>query len=569
VSEAPSIPEEKPRLPRFVKTFTYLLLAVLVIVGGWIGFRFAKLHLALAHARREFSNRQFMRAEFWTNRAFSVDAKNIEATRLMAEINEEQDNPAALGWRIKLAQREPGNTGNIMAWAKCALRFDQSEMAINALKALPKDFKSKSAEYHELIAGFALTSHEIGLAEAHFLRAAELDSANPVYRVNVAAFRLMYSPSPEVRAAAARDLENELADSRVTLFAARTLLSDAIQSGDRARTQRFAEKLRSLPERNFSDELSCLEAVMPDPAFHPALEKIEHRAESDARWTVAAGDWLNSRGMAAETVRWFDQLPKPTESNIRVQMTLAEAYLALHDWSRLQTFLAKCHWENGEYLRRAMLIRCKRELSQPWEREWNQLATEVEANPPDSLLLAQLVVGWNWRNKTLDLLWGASTKPETESKALEYLWGLYSRTNETRELLRVATAQLKLDPSNPTKKNNEAFLSLLLYGASERSERLAREASATNPRISEWAATYAYALHLNGKDDKAKQVMEKLPPEALNRPGVALYYAIILAANGNNAQAGETLAKLNQNGMLPEEQKLAADLAQQLNPTSH
>lgn len=451
-----------------------------------------------------------------------------------------------------------------MAWAESALHFGQTEMALNALNSLPPGFKSRSADYHKLMAYCALADHETGLAEAHFTTAVELDHKNPVHQGNLASFQLTYSSNPEVRAAAARNLEGLLTDPRVRLFTARALLGNAIQNRDPASAQRIATNLLSLPEHTFSDELSCLEAVMSEPAFHPALEGIEHRAASDSRWASEAGDWLNSHGMAAETLRWFAQLPKIIQANVHVQMTAAESHLDTNDWTGLENLLAKCQWEGGEFLRRAMLIRSKRELSQPWEKEWKKLETEVNENPHDSLLLAQLVLGWNWRNEALNLLWGAATKPQTESKALQTLWELYSRTGDTRQLLRVAQAQINLDPSNPTKKNNEAFLSLLLYGPTERSERLAKEASTSNPNIAEWAATYAYALHLSGKDSEAQNVMKNLPSQALERPGIALYYAIVLAANGDNAQAKESLAKLNPLGMLPEEQKLAADLAQQL-----
>jgi Flp pilus assembly protein TadD len=538
------------------------------MIGGWEGFRYAKLHLALERAHREFSQGEFMRAEFWTGRAFGVDEQNIEATRLMAEIDEAQNKPAALAWRIKVAQREPGNTEDIMAWAKCALRFGQDEMAVNALKGLPPDFKNRSAEYHELMAGCALAAHETGLAEANFITAAELDHGNPVYRANLSAFHLTNSSSPEIRTAAARDLEGALADSRASLFAARALLADAIRNKDNARAQRFADKLRALPEHTFSDDLSCLEAVMPEPAFHPALDQIEHRAGSSALWTIEAGEWLNSHGMAAETQRWFAQLPREIQSNVRVQMTAAESHVATYDWNGLETFLVKCRWDDCEFLRRAMLVRCKRELSQPWQDDWTQLVTDSKANPPNGLLLAQFVIGWGWRNEAINLLWDAAARPRTDSQALRYLWNLYSQTNETLELLRVAKAQLDLDPSNPAMKNNYAFLSLLLFGASEPSERLAQEASTANPSVPEWAATYAYALHLAGKESEAKKVMDHLSIEALGRPGIALYYAIVLAANGDTAKARECLSKLNQSGMLPEEQKLAAGLAQQLNVAS-
>jgi len=541
---------------------------VLVFIGALKGYGYAQLHLALARAQREFSTSQFMRAEFWAGRALHVDEKNIEATRLMAEIYEAQDKPSALTWRIKVAQLEPENTGDIMAWAKCALRFGQPDMAAGALKSLPQDFKDRNAGYYELMAGCALAAHDNRLAEAWFTRAADLGGDNPLHKVNLAAFRLTNSPSPDIRAEAVRDLEGALPDPHVSLFAVRALLVDAIRSGDHARSQRFAEKLRSLPEHNFNDDLSCLEAAIAGPAFQPALVEIEHRAESDARLATEMGDWLNSHGMAAGTLRWFGRLPGPVAANVRVQMTEADAYLATGDWKGLEAFLAKCQWNTGEFLRRAMLIRCKRELSQPWEQEWKQLVVEVDANPPDSLLLAQLVTGWNWRDETIALLWDAASRPQTESQALQYLWDIYSRANDTGKMWRVARAQIDIDPSNPAKKNNDAFLSLLLYGASERSEHLAQEASAANPKVPEWAATYAYALHLEGRESEAKKVMDNLPPVALGRPGIALYYAIILAANGDQDKARETLAKLNSSGMLPEEKKLAADLAQKLNVAS-
>lgn len=565
MSEPTSNPPTPPPAPSYgKKVIVYLLVPALLIAGGWEGFRFAKLHLALMRAHREFAHRQYMRAEFWTGRALGVDERNIDATRLMAEINEAQDKPAALGWRIRVAQRNSGNAADIMAWAKSALRFGQVEMALQALKSLPQNFKDRSADYHELMAGCALAAHRIAIAEAHFLKATELDHDNPLHAVNLAAFRLTNSPDAETRAAARSQLERALTDARVNLFAIRALLGDAIRSGNREKARQFADQLHSLPEHNFSDDLTCLSTQMGGPDFQSALEAIEQRAESDPLWVTEAGEWLNTHGRASETVRWHGKLPEKIRSTVRVQVTISEAYLAMSDWTGLSSFLSNCHWDNSEYLRRAMIIRCKRELSQPWEKEWKQLTDEVDGHPPEGLLLAQLVIGWNWREEALDLLRGAANHPETQPQALEYLWDLYSHTNETRELRRIAKQQLDLDPTNPARKNNEAFLSLLLYGPSDRVERLAREAATANPNVPEWAATYAYALHLAGKDAEAKKVMDKQPADALARPGVALYYAIILAANGDQAQARETLSKLNPRGMLPEEQKLAAGLAQQL-----
>jgi hypothetical protein len=541
-----------------------LCVVALLATGAWQGFRYVKLHLALRRAQHEFANRQFMRADFWTNRAFSVDAKNVEATRLMAEIAEAQDKPTALGWRIRLVQREPGNNTDILAWAKCAFRFGQREMAVNALKSLPADFQDRSADCQQLLAGCALGNHEPGLAEVRFVRAAELDRDNPVHRVNLAAFRLTDSPNRETREAAARELEAALGDPKASLFAARALLTEAIRTRNHAKALVYADKLRAIPGHGFGDDVRCLETAIGEARFRTDLEALEHRAEADAQWTVDVGEWLNAHGMADEMLRWFDRLPKTIQATVRVQMTVAESYLAKADWKRLQTYLADRRWDDGEFLKRAILVRCHRELGEPWEKEWNQLAAECGANAPDGLLLAQLVMSWQWRQEAIELLWTAASHPETNALALQNLWKLYAQKNETRELLRVAKAQMALDDSNPTTKNNEAFLALLLYGPSARAERLAREASTANPKVPEWAATYAFALHLAGKDAEAKKVMENLSADAVQHPGIALYYAIVLAGNGDADKAREFMAKLNPQGMLPEEQKLAVELAQQL-----
>ncbi len=564
MSQSPATPLERPIAPRFARALAFIVLLVAGTYGCWEGFRQAKLYLALKRAHQEAANRQFMRAEFWTARAFTADPRSVEATRLMAEIYEAQDRPEALGWRIRVVQRAPGGTTDILAWAKCAFRFGRRDMALDALKSLPVDFQNKSADFQELMAGCALGATDLAAADQHFQKALELDRDNPLRRVNLTAFQLTYSTDRATRVAAGQYLEGALNDTHARLYAARAMLTLAMRSRDRMAAQGFAEKLRAMPEHTFGDDLSCLEVSIGTPGFDPALKAIEHRAESDPQWPLEVCNWLNAHGMAAETLRWLAQLPEALQANVRLQMTVAESYLALADWPGLEKFLTPRRWDDGDFLRRAMLIRSKRERAQPWEKEWGQFAAEMAAKAPDGFLLAQVMIGWKWREEALQLLWSATAQPTTNTLALQSLWDLYSQKNETREMLKVARAQVELDPANATRKNNEAFLSLLLHGASARAERLARDASTSDPNVPEWAATYAYALHLAKKDTEAKKVMEHLTPAARSRPGVDLYYAIILAANGDEALAREALQKLDARGMLPEERKLASELAERL-----
>ena len=79
-------------------------------------------------------------------------------------------------------------------------------------------------------------------------------------------------------------------------------------------------------------------------------------ATPSARWSTEAGDWLNAHGMAGETLRWFARLPETIRANVRVQITAAEGYLATYDWNGLEAFLAKCRWDDCEFLRHAMAL---------------------------------------------------------------------------------------------------------------------------------------------------------------------------------------------------------------------
>ena len=564
MSNSPVNPQQPPARPRRAGIIVLILATVLLAAAGVYGFRYADLRLALSRARREFSARQFMRAEFWAARALRDDHGNVEAARLMAEINEAQDKAVALSWRIKVVQLHPGASADIMALAKSALRFGQAEMAFDALESLPVDFKDHSADYHEVMAGCALAARRPAVAEEEFAKAAEIDPGDPLHQINLAAFRMANSPSADIRAAATGKLVAALDDPRVSLLAARALLGEAIRRGDSAEARKYAEKLRALPGLTLADELNCLVPDIGAPAFVFALDKIRRRVQADAPSVVEVADWLNSHGMSAATLQWFPTLPAQAQSAVRVQIAASEAYLAASDWNGLQAFLAKCQWGDTDFLRQAMLIRCERELGRPWEQDWKKLAAEVDAAPPDGLILSRLLIGWNWRDEVIELLEDAASRPVTKAQALRYLWDIYSQSGETGKLWRIAREQGELDPANPAKKNNEAFLSLLLYGSSDRASRLAREAWTTNPGIAEWAATYAYALHLDGKETEARKVMDDLPPGAFARPGIALYYAIILSANGDEAKARDSLAKLNPEGMLPEERKLAADLARKL-----
>jgi predicted Zn-dependent protease len=114
-----------------------------------------------------------------------------------------------------------------------------------------------------------------------------------------------------------------------------------------------------------------------------------------------------------------------------------------------------------------------------------------------------------------------------------------------------------LDPADLVAANNCASLGLLLTGDSS-ARRLAAKLHAEHPADTVFSATYAFALHLEGKTGQAIKLMETLKEAHLRQPAIAAYYFIMLVESGNMERAHLFLSAANQATLLPEEQQLLA-----------
>ena len=87
---------------------------------------------------------------------------------------------------------------------------------------------------------------------------------------------------------------------------------------------------------------------------------------------------------------------------------------------------------------------------------------------------------------------------------------------------------------------------------------LAKEIHVERPEDAVVTSTYAYSLHLQGRTKEGLTALEKLKPEALEDPPVALYYGFLLSAAGQTNKAGKYLELARQATLLPEEKTLLA-----------
>src|SRR5689334_2932684 len=114
-----------------------LALAALGFVGLKIYRRVEPDRLA-RRAREYMEKGDYLNATLTLRRALDVNPTNRTAIRQMAEMAEKLQSPAALNWRRSLAELNPGNAEDALAWANSALRLKRSAMARQAIESIPE-----------------------------------------------------------------------------------------------------------------------------------------------------------------------------------------------------------------------------------------------------------------------------------------------------------------------------------------------------------------------------------------------------------------------------------------------
>ena len=100
------------------------------------------------------------------------------------------------------------------------------------------------------------------------------------------------------------------------------------------------------------------------------------------------------------------------------------------------------------------------------------------------------------------------------------------------------------------------MLSLLRNEDVSNASQNARSIYERNPKKPDYAATYALALHLQGRTEDGLAVFRKLSPEILHQPAIAGYYGLLLASSGQKDLAREFQQLGEKTAILPEEKAL-------------
>lgn len=539
-------------------------LALLLLAGGagiWWGrpaYRNWKQQRLLAQAQAFLAKGDFRNASLSARQVVSLNPSNLVACQLMAGMAELAGSPALLDWRRRIAEVSP-TPENRLRLASTALRLQRPPYPLTA--QILDDLRAGATNlpaFHVVSAELAIRLKELDAAQTHLQAAARLEPANELHQLNLAALRLA-STNAALAAESRATLERLRQSTNLGALALRWLVKDCLRRQDLPAAVAWSGQLVANPRCTTEDRLQHLDLLLPGkgPEFASYLEGFKQRAITNVAEVLGLSTWLIRHDQADEALRWLTNLPPSTRAQQPVPLATTEAYVALKNWSALQTFLADQHWAELEFMRLAFLSQAslqKREITA--QTLWRSAVREAGQRLGALGILLNLADTWQRTQDKEDLLWHVYRGHPGERWTLRELARLYQAQGNTRGLNKLFGVLAELNPNDFAAKNNLAATSLLLKLNATKAYELAKEIYAERPDQAIIASTYAFALHLRGCTREGLAVLQKLKPETLDDPPVALYYGVLLSASGQPAQARKYLDLAQPANLLPEEKQL-------------
>ncbi len=555
-------------------------LIVLAVIGGFalglvvltIGPKLVSAWQESRWLRRAEANLKqgnFSAANEAARQALEINRDSLSACEILAETTEKQNRAETVGWRAQIARLRPGDIASQLNLASAALRFGQLDAARKALESVPKENR-ESASYHVVAGWLARAQGDDTSQERHFAAALLKEPDNETYQYNVAAVRIKL-PDPQKQAQARAILERLAKSAPFRAGSLRVLLNDAIQRSDLEAADRFAQELQLSPQVTFSDDLLCLDFYkkLDQKKLTTLLEKVKPLAAREPDYLAALMGWMNANGMSAEVLRWMEKLPPEKTANPPAAIEVASAFSAQKNWARLRRWTKGDDWGESEYLRLAYQAYARQQSRQEGteaESLWHDAERACEENPEREIRLARLASKWNLPAQAEQLWLRVAHDPLSRREALDSLFSIYRANNDLPNLYLTTMRLHETSPDEPLIAAEYARLSLLLDRNRDEGRRVAKEAFDQAPTQPPCAVAQALFLNLDGRTADGIAILQKLPPEKLHDPRLALYLAVLLLNDGKPEAAREFIDEANSGFVFPEEKKLLEEAVQKHPP---
>ncbi len=501
-------------------------------------------------------------------RALQLDPNSESASRAMAEITSRLNTPITLDWHRRLMELNPDSAEDAFAWAGAAVRLGPAGSAEQALAAVPAQERG-TARFYALQGTAALQAGKITGAERAFAEALRLEPGTELHQYNLATLRLQ-SPDGAQRDASRQSLEELARGGSMQTVARRSLVTFHLNKGDMQAAFAHSDPLQRSPDARFSDRIAHLQLLMKarPNEVEAELTTLQKRAERNPEEAALLMHWMNANGRSAAALVWSKALPKTIVANEQIAAAHAEILLASKDWVALREHCASGDWQSMEYLRHAFQARAARELDANTDARahWTAASAAASRDRASAMRLAKMAQSWKWTDGYRETLWAAAKAPMPQW-ALQRLHESYRSSGESSGMLRTAAATLEQDPENLAARNNLAMLSLLRGERVEEALAEAKKLHTQAPRDPGFASTYAFALHVHGRNEEAIEIMEVLGSPSLQIPAVGAYYGIFLGAGERHDEAKPYLEAAKGAPLLPEERALIERALKAITPS--
>ena len=564
---APQVRPPKPSLWSYWTVRALVVLALLALAAGgykWKGraaIRHYRESSVVAQAEKLLQEKKYADAIIAARRALQLNDGNVPATRIMAEIAELLGARDAILWRSRVALLEPDRVENLHRWAYTALRFNDLATARKVLERIP-DSARTSLQFHEIAGVLSFNDGRADEAEAHWQAALATAPQNESLQLNLAKAQLFASQSNKVQQAYAT-LERMSASGAQHVQALSVLLADALRRENLPRARELAAILQADPATEFSDLLVCLTvARLANPAAFPELlQRLQEKSRARPDTLAAMIQWFNASQLAPQALEWTAKLPADLTAPAAVGLAIADALIAVKNWSALEKLTSDAKWEDWDFLRIAYQSYALNEgapqaLNPRVKALWQDAVARARQRPERLEVLANLAIKWGWRAESEEAWWLIANGNNGPQGALQVLYNYYGRSGNTAGLQRVLERMFALNPADLVTKNNLTLVNLLLNLKPSLAHRLSQELHDQSPTNTSFVSTHAFSLHRQQKNSEALALLEKLGEAQLAKPSLAAYYGTILAAEGQFDKARPYLNLAVTNKLLPEEIQL-------------
>jgi Flp pilus assembly protein TadD len=546
------------------KTFTILLCCIAVLLAGYVGYRSYKVwkcsHL-MGLARQFLVKGDGRNALLCVQQVLRSDSHNLDATRVMAQLNTAARSPSALLWWSRVVELKPDSLDDRLALAQTAIMMGNYSAATNALAGVDPT-GTNTVAYQNVAGAVAAAANQTAQAEAYFLEAARLDPGNQSVQLNLAVVRLHGSndlDQAEARIMLQR-INLDATNASLRIEALRELCVDGLRHRQVDTALSLSEQLVRETNSTFQDRLLRLDVLQDtkSASFRPTLTAFRREAATDPGQISALATWQMHNISALDTLTWLRTLPPAMRTNLTVEVLVAECCTMDRDWTGLQSSIERQNWSELEFFRHAFLSLALRGqgLTDSAKAEWELTLQAANGQPASLAMLLRLAAQWHWQNETEEILWMIVNRDPSDQGTVQALSQMLFAEGRTSSLMRLFGQETKVFPSSLSVKNNLAMTALLLDAQEVKPYDLAREVYQASPTNPSYVSTYAFSLYLQGKSAEALKVMKTLRPGELQNPSVAGYYGLILKATGERAKARAYLDWTAKAPLLPEERTL-------------